>query len=535
MNYLEKITLYANKCPLYVYGLLFGGLSALGFSPVNLWSVALIAFAFFMAPLFFTPEKFKSRKSYFFYGWWFGLGHFVGGLYWISIALLVEERFYFVFPFALFALPSILACYMGLVCWLFSYFKPLSLLHRIVVFATIWVLIEYARSVLLTGFPWNLISHIWTNHLEVLQALSVIGGYGLGWLTILMAGCVMMIFQKQKVVFYSTTLCLVFVGLHMFGAYRLSLEELQTKNTETKILLVQPNVAQKDKWRSEVMAKNLQPLVESLSQPEESHPDLIIWPETAITTNYVNLDKAFLKLIGSKLKRGHLISGGLKMRYVTENFKSNRKRWNSVFVINADGEIVESYDKSHLVPFGEYVPWSSYLSFLSILPDDFGFSTGPGMRSVTTDSIPAFSPLICYEAIFPNAVIDEHDRPKWLLHLTNDAWYGKSSGPYQHFNIARMRAIEEGLPLVRVANTGISAIVDPLGRIIAMTQLQEEKSISSYLPEALEHKTYYAEYYHLAFYVFCLIFSLYTFYVILVYSRSRSLLPNKQKFKNKRG
>jgi apolipoprotein N-acyltransferase len=164
--------------------------------------------------------------------------------------------------------------------------------------------------------------------------------------------------------------------------------------------------------------------------------------------------------------------------------------WNSIEAVNRQGEIVARYDKAHLVPFGEYVPFDHVLPLHSITGGMMDLSAGPGPRTIALPGLPAFAPMVCYEAIFPGAIVDDQHRPAWMLNVTDDAWYGRSSGPYQHFAIARTRAVEEGLPLVRVANNGISAVVDPLGRVLERTHLDAIGYVDAKLPAPMSRTPY---------------------------------------------
>ncbi|MCH7931941.1 MAG: apolipoprotein N-acyltransferase, partial [Proteobacteria bacterium] len=254
--------------------------------------------------------------------------------------------------------------------------------------------------------------------------------------------------------------------------------------------LVQPNVGQHHKWEPELrealFARHLR-LTASAGFERVTH---VIWPETAVPFFLANEPARRRAIAAATPRGGALITGALR---TTPEPTSPRKLWNSLHAIDDAGRVVATYDKFHLVPFGEYVPFRRWFPTIAKLTyGTIDFSAGPGPQTLRVPGLPSFSPLICYEAIFAHQVVDSADRPEFLLNLTNDAWFGISSGPYQHFAAARLRAVEQGLPLARAANTGISAVVDGYGRITARLGLDREGVVDAPLPEALGGLTPYA-------------------------------------------
>jgi len=263
------------------------------------------------------------------------------------------------------------------------------------------------------------------------------------------------------------------------GAVRLAL--LPTIETGIWLRLVQPSIAQTSKWDPAEAEANFHRLT-ALSAASADHKlAAIIWPEAAATF-LLERDGAHRNAIAAAAPEGgYVITGALRGPPVPQPVD---RIWNSIEVVDASGKIRSQYDKAHLVPFGEYMPWRDLIPFKKLTPGAIDISPGPGPRTLSTPGLPPFAPLICYEAIFPGAIVDPHDRPSWILNVSNDAWYGRSSGPYQHFAMARTRAVEEGLPLVRVANNGISGIVDAQGRVLARTSLDAVGYADVALPTA---------------------------------------------------
>jgi apolipoprotein N-acyltransferase len=251
--------------------------------------------------------------------------------------------------------------------------------------------------------------------------------------------------------------------------------------------LVQPSTPQTLKWDPVAQGRDFQRLLALSAAPSTDRLTAVIWPEAA-AQYFLNRDAAAREAIATVVPPGGIvITGGLRGNNPPEPIS---KVWNSLVAIDADGALVASYDKYHLVPFGEYVPLRWLLTFKKMTAGSIDFSSGPGPRTIDLPGLPPAAPMICYEVIFPSAIVDSDHRPGWLLNVTNDAWFGFSSGPFQHFAIARTRAVEEGLPLVRVANNGISGVIDAYGRVIKRLGLDDIGTLESPLPVALPPTLY---------------------------------------------
>lgn len=432
------------------------------------------------AGLFLLLQYAPTRRQAFFDGWWWGFGHFTAGLYWICISLWVEpEKFAWLTPFALFGLPAILAVYTGLVAWLLklSELRIADRGQRIVVFSVLWVIVEYARAHLFTGFPWNLIGYVWTVSDAMLQFASMAGIYGLSWITVIAASMPSLYVDEYSAASVRRpviAVVLLLTGIMLFGLWRL--ETHPTRYTDIKVRIVQANIPQALKWRPNEVAEGLRKHMRITRLPGIESVKLVIWPETAIPY-YVSSETSLTRDLGAVLPEGALLlAGGIR------NDASRMQVWNSIFAIDGAGRIMAQYDKHHLVPFGEYIPFRGILPVEAVAVDMGDFSRGPGPQTLIAGAFPPFSPLICYEAIFPDEVTDRTGRAQWLLSLTDDAWFGVSSGPYQDVQMARVRAVEQGLPLLRAANTGISGGFDAYGREITSMSLEKEGALDLYLP-----------------------------------------------------
>ncbi|OFW80462.1 MAG: apolipoprotein N-acyltransferase [Alphaproteobacteria bacterium RIFCSPLOWO2_01_FULL_40_26] len=475
--------------------LLAGAFLSLAFAPVYFFVAAIISLSFFYLAL----EQENRPKEIFWLGFFFGFGHFLSGIYWIAISLTVDARqFGWLIPFALVIIPSILAVYLGLFALTYKKLLFTETYQKILSFALCWLLFEVLRANLLSGFPWNLLGYAWMFDLHFTQLASVFGIYGLSFFAVLVA-LFPVLFWKRKSSFgnkiFAAFLSIFLIGNLTFGYFAIDDKKL-LRDEKTKLRLVQANVKQEIKWEENQKYQNFLKTILLTNSKNLDDIKAVIWAETS--TPYVIDDNPGLldHLKSAVPKNGVLITGALRVAY--DERKKVSDVWNSIFVINEKG-VSQHYDKNHLVPFGEYVPFHRFLSFLFL--DTFidkitgggkGFSEGEGAQTLMTENF-SFSPLICYEVIFSSEIVNKNHRPDLLVNLTNDAWFGRSSGPYQHFDMARMRAIEYGIPLVRVAGTGISAFVDPFGRIIAKIDLNHEGIVDVVLIKNSE-PTIYATY-----------------------------------------
>jgi len=373
---------------------------------------------------------------------------------------------------------------------------------RVALLAAAWLAAEMLRAWVLTGFPWNLIGTVWSFAPAMLQLSALTGVWGLSAVTVVAAAAPAILTGpgagRGRVAF--VTLALLLPAL-VWGGGALRLAMVPAPDAETvdgvMLRLVQPSIDQASKWLPELRRGHIENQMRLSSGPGAdpgaqpvSH---VIWAETAVPFILDGEAELRAQLAGIVPRGGVLIAGAPRL----DRSGEPRRLWNSLHGLDETGAVVGTYDKHHLVPFGEYTPLRAVLGWLGLgklTVGGQGFSAGPGLATLKLPGLPPFSPLICYEAIFPGRVVAEGARPQWLLNLTNDAWFGTSSGPYQHFASARIRAVEEGLPMVRVANSGISAVVDPYGRLLGRLRLNQVGVLDSPLPQPAEGITLYARY-----------------------------------------
>ena len=478
-----------------------GALSALAMAPFNAWPVLFLTFPTLVwlidgAGVGRWGGVTVAAST----GWWFGFGYFVAGLYWIGYAFLVDApTFGWLLPFAVIGLPAVLAVYTALAVALARMLWTRGAL-RILALGVMLTASEWLRGHVLTGFPWNAFGYALTSPLELAQSASVIGLWGLTFIAVTVFASPATLTDDRAETRYAWLPPLlsiaVLAAMGGFGAWRLARTPTRLVSG-VQLRIMQPNLQQDIRFnyaaRQEVM-KRYVTLSDRASGPRSlgvhdvTH---LIWPESPFPF-FLTREADALAQITQLLPQGTILITGA-MRLAEPVNPADPSAYNSIYVIDHDGSILALYDKVHLVPFGEYLPFEHFLERLGLqelTKQRGGFLAGDRRRLLTIPGAPVALPLICYEIIFPNDVVPPGERPGWIVNVTNDGWFGISSGPYQHFQQARVRAIEEGLPLVRAANTGISAVVDPLGRIVNSLPLGREGVVDSPLPRPISAPVY---------------------------------------------
>lgn len=465
------------------WALISGLLSAAALPPLY---VLPLLWAGFAAAWFLTSSV-KTFKQAAAVGYWFGFGFFAAGLYWIGNAVLVDFRsFGWLFPFVLFGSGAFFGLFAIFPFMIWFKLHNHCVWRKVLSFAAAWVLFEWLRSFILTGFPWNLLGTIWAFNPIFIQTASIWGTYGLSFWAIFAAGCIYVIICKRKY-YAAVPLVALFLVMYVYGEFRMS--RYSEEKSDTLIRLVQPSIPQKMKWNRQMLENNFYEYIELSRQPGWENVDFIIWGETAMPFN-LNENYYRWQITEAIPPEGYLITGAVRYDF------DNGRPYNSLYVLNSLAEVEGFYDKSHLVPFGEYIPFRRYLPrwVRPVANNIADFGTGEKYKNLRIGSFPAFGALICYEIIFPDQVINRKNKPDWLVVLTNDGWYGNSSGPYQHLVSAQMRAVEEGITIVRSANSGVSAVINPVGRIIERIPLHEKGFSDVYLPLNLKLSTAYNYY-----------------------------------------
>ncbi len=452
-----------------IISLILGSICALGNNPWALWYVSIVSLILWFSLIIKNDIPQKIFRETF----KFGFGYFAISLIWIVEPFFVEPWVHgWIAPIALIALPSFLALIWALFAFLGHYY--LSSIGIVIGLS----LAEYCRLYLLTGFPWATISYILLDT-KADKWLSILGPYGLSLFLLLTCFIIALTLQiRTKInalLAFCTTIALFFIPYFF--------EKEHLKNLNVSVRLIQPNAVQEKKWSQEFAPVFFEQMIEMTAQ--EPKPDMVIWPETSL---YLPYNSAFdeLNRMRKAADESILIFGALQID--PTNFLKN-----SLIIENKNQETV-FYDKAKLVPFGEYLPFINLKSYFKISEQSnlfgWGFKKGKGSKLLNLPNGLKFVPLICYEAIFSNFLKPSVKNADFILQITNDAWFGKSIGPQQHLAQLRIRAIEYGIPVIRVANTGISAIIDANGKVINSLSINKSGYLDSFIPSRKQNTIY---------------------------------------------
>lgn len=470
-----------------------GVLAALAMAPFHLVPLVFVAFTMLVWLIDGLGQLERRLLSAAWIGWSFGLSYFGLGLFWIGNAFLVDAKNYgAMMPMAIGGLVAGLALFPALaivLARLFWHVRP----SRILVLALAWTAVEWLRGHVLSGFPWHLTAYVWGDTLAMLQPAALVGAYGLSLITVCAATAPAALadFSNGRAeparigaLVWIFVAALLLGGTFGYGLLRLSAPP-SSAVPGVRLRIVQPSVPQAQKLHSENAASIFKTHMDLTTRPGFDKITHVIWTEAAVPV-MLGEEPAALAAIGALLgPKRWLIAGSARIEPAAG--KAPDRYYNSLLVISGEGKVVAAYDKHHLVPFGEYLPLQWLLSrigFKQLVESESGFTPGPGVRTLEVPAAPDMGALICYEAIFPAAVVDPHRRPGWLLNITDDTWFGHGVGPRQHYEIARVRAIEEGLPFVRAANNGISAVLDARGRVLRELGFDAVGTLDSELPVA---------------------------------------------------
>jgi apolipoprotein N-acyltransferase len=477
---------------------LAGAASTAALAPINVWPVMFITFPLLVWLLDgAAADRWGGFGVAFATGWWFGFGYFLSGLYWVGSAFLVDAKtFGWLLPFAVTLLPAGLAVFTGFgVAVARLLWTPGAL--RIATLAAALSSAEWLRGHVLTGFPWNAFGYALTTPLPLAESVAIFGIWGLTFVAIAVFASPAVLADEASETRWRAMPALLagitLAGLASYGGIRLAGNPTVMVD-DVRLRLMQPNIPQDERFnytaKQQIMSRYValsdRPGSTTGGQAVNGLRDVthLIWPESAFPF-FLTREPDALATIAEMLAPNTTLITGAASRAEPVPGRTGLRAYNSVYVIDHNGTILASYDKLHLVPFGEYLPFQDFLERLGLMQltkVPGGFLPGERRRKIAVPGAPHMLPLICYEVIFPGEAVPKGERPGWLLNVTNDAWFGISTGPYQHLQQARVRAIEEGLPLIRAANDGVSAVIDPLGRIVGAIPLGHEGVLDSALP-----------------------------------------------------
>ncbi|MGV3550515.1 apolipoprotein N-acyltransferase [Rhizobium sp.] len=458
----------------FLIALVAGALSSLSQPPFGIFAInflTLPVLLWLVDGASGDPERgiLARRLPSFWVGWTFGLGYFVAGLWWTGTALLVEaDEFAWALPLAILGLPAFLALYYGLATFLARLIWTDGF-TRILAFAAAMGFAEWLRATLLTGFPWNAIGYAMMPVPVMMQSLALVGSYAMNTLAVLVFAAPALIFTGRGGRAAGAIAIILFAAHVGYGAYRLQAVDRTAAESTRTVRLVQPFIDQAAKIdngeRGRIFEEHLK-LTTQKPRDGAKRPDYVVWPETSIPFILTQNPDALVR-IADALEDGQILIAGA-VRTENDGAGTPTRYYNSSYMIDSQGQIMGATDKVHLVPFGEYLPFESFWSRLglnAVAAFPGGYSAAPRYQNLTAPDGTKFLSLICYEVIFPNESASVSRTADAIVNLTNDGWFGRTPGPWQHFQQARLHAVESGLPIIRSSNSGISAIIDGLGRV----------------------------------------------------------------------
>ena len=478
--------------------LLAGAISVLGQAPFHAFAVCFLTFpvlVWLLDGAIARPSRSWISAAWpaFATGWWFGFGYFVAGLWWIGNALFVEAReFLWLWPLAITLIPAVLAVFYGLAAVLARVLWSDGIL-RFAALAFGFGVAEWLRSFAFTGFPWNAVGYAVMPVPMLMQSASVVGLYGMNALAVFVFALPAAFAQARWRAGMAAALVILLLGAHTgYGFWRLG-HAAAVDETAPLVRIVQPSVDQSVKWDQAMRNQIFETLLALTGEESETgeKPAIVIWPETSVPFILTEAPDAVAAIADVLVPDQILLAGAVRVGETGDG--APRTYYNSILALNGDGVIIDAADKEHLVPFGEYLPFKEIaerLGLKKIADADRGYSAAERRRTLTLPNGMVVLPSVCYEAIFPYASAADGDPATLIVNVTNDAWYGDVPGPYQHLHQARLRAVENGLPMARAANTGLSAVFDGYGRQLAALGYGARGAIEARLPAPLTETLY---------------------------------------------
>ena len=453
----------------FLFLIILGVLTSLSLPPLNYFFINFLTFTSFFLFLIHRSNQNINNKLFFFYGWLFGFGYFVTNLYWISISLTHDPNFKFLIPLTIILIPSFLSIFYGFITFFFKIFKPNKLISSFLVFSLIFGILEFIRGSIFTGFPWNLIAYSLSNQLEVLSITSIIGTYGfnLFCISLFTSPAILILKFNKKNLGVFLLFLILFLIFYLHGlSYKEKFKKIVPESYDYKIRAIGSNIGL-DRFYSGVDSILVIKDLIKISEPQLGNKTIFIWPEGILPNTSQEDLKEYSWLFKENFDQNHILIIGVNSQIVKNGTK---KYFNSLSIYDYELNLLSSYNKKNLVPFGEFLPFENFLTKLGLrsLTNNYqSFSSGD-LREVLEIKQPGFSlkilPLICYEIIYSGKLFNNLNFDL-IINISEDGWFGQSIGPKQHFVHSILRAIESGKYLIRSSNNGIAAIINPLGNI----------------------------------------------------------------------
>ncbi len=452
-----------------IYLILLGVLTSLSLPPFNYFVINFLTFSLFYIFLIKKIEFYKNKRIFFLYGWLFGFGYFVSNLYWISISLTFDQNFKFLIPFTIILIPGFLALFYALVAYLFVVLKPNKSLSSFFLFSLIFGIVEFLRGSILTGFPWNLIAYSFSNQIEILNITSVIGTYSfnLFCISLFTSPSIFILRENKKDISVCVAFLITMLSFYVLGSQNLEkFNNQEVKNLDYKIRILSSNISIDRFYNNVDPITAIEELIE-ISSPKKSEKIIFIWPEGIIPGISQDQLKEYKWLFDNKFNENHLLAIGINSK---EDDNKTIKHFNSLSIFDHNLNIINSYKKINLVPFGEFLPFEKLLKGIGLktITNDYQSYSKGKERNIINLNYNNLSvkilPLICYEIIYSGKIFTNNNFD-YIVNISEDGWFGKSIGPEQHFTHSIFRAIESGKYVLRSANNGTTAIINPMGVI----------------------------------------------------------------------
>ena len=447
---------------------MLGALTSLSLPPLNFFLINFFTFSIFFGFLF-KKLNLEKKRYFFIYGWLFGFGYFLTNLYWITIALSFDKDLGYLIPIALIIIPSFLALFYGLISIIFCLLNPKNILSAFFIFSLLFGIFEFIRGTILTGFPWNLIVYSFSENLSFINVISLIGTYSLNLIVIsfFTAPAIYVLRKSRREIMVCLLLFILPILILIYGnSQKQKFLVKEEKKINYTIRIIGSNISL-DRFYKDTLDKEIIEELILISSPEKNKKIFFLWPEGMLPNLYQDEMKVFSESFKNNFDENHIIGIGLtKREYINNRYKF----YNSFSVFDYNFNLIKDYNKNKLVPFGEFLPFESFLNKigLKVITNNFGSFTKGYEREIIQikDEFGQFKflPLICYEIIYSGSLFEDQ-KFDYIFNISEDGWFGKSIGPKQHFIHSIFRAIETGKYVIRSANNGVAAIINPLGEI----------------------------------------------------------------------
>ncbi len=444
-------------------------LTSLSLPPFNYFVINFLTFSLLYIFLIKKIEFYRKKKIFFLYGWLFGFGYFASNLYWISISLTFDQNFEFLIPLTIILIPGFLALFYGLVAYIFVVLKPNRNLSSFFLFSLIFGILEFLRGSILTGFPWNLIAYSFSNQIEILNITSVIGTYSfnLFCISLFTSPSVFILRKNKKDIGICVVLLITILSFYILGSQNLKKFNIQqAKKLDYKIRVLSSNISIDRFYDNIDPVTAIEELIE-ISSTKKNEKIIFIWPEGIIPGISQYQLKEYKWLFENKFNKNHLLVIGINSK---EDENKTIKYFNSLSIFDHNLNIIDSYEKIQLVPFGEFLPFEKFLKSIGLktITNNYqSYSKGEERKIIDlkyNNLSVKILPLICYEIIYSGKIFTNSNFD-YIVNISEDGWFGKSIGPDQHFAHSIFRAVESGKYVLRSANNGATAIINPMGVI----------------------------------------------------------------------